>query len=369
MIRKYNTKKGVRYGFTEYIGIDKLNGRQIIVTKQGFKTKKEAESYIATLKYEYDRDILHVQSRDTFRNVYDLWIKLYADTVKESTLNKVLVYFRIHILPTFGEIRIDDIKPIQCQKFANELSKKFTDYRKVYSYATRVFDYAYKIQLTEKQNPFLRVVFPKNNIRFESTPFLEKHELFEFLDAMKKNQKWYTFFRLLAFTGMRRGEALALNWNDVDFNNDTISITKTLTLGINNTPYISDTPKTAKSRRIIDVDHETMCILKEWKTKDGIIILNNDSLLFPSNNGNTTILSKPYQFLKRIIKENGFRDITVHSFRHTHCSMLFEAGWSIKDVQERLGHKDMKTTMDIYTHVSQSRKKESMKKFIGYVNS
>lgn len=366
-ITKYKTKKGDFWMLNAHLGTDPITGSPVRVTRRGFRTKREAEAKLSELQYEFDKGTMHAKSRFTFEDVYKMWLKRYAETVKESSLNNITVYFRLHILPYFGKAKIDDILPIHCQEFADIISKKFKDYRKVYAYAIKVFDFAYKMQLTEKQNPFLRVVLPKNDTSHKITPFLEKEELFELLEAMKISPKWYTYFRLLAFTGMRRGEALALSWDDVDFENQSIHVRSTVATGINNTPYIT-TPKTRNSDRVIDVDKETLTVLKNWKKKCKIIPLNN-SLIFISSKDKPIPLSNPYQFLKRVIKANGFREVTVHSFRHTHCSMLFEAGWSIKDVQERLGHRDTKTTMDIYTHVTHSRKKKSMEEFVAFMKA
>ena len=72
--------------------------------------------------------------------------------------------------------------------------------------------------------------------------------------------------------------------------------------------------------------------------------------------------------LKRICKKYDFKEIKVHGFRHTHCSLLFESGITIQEVQERLGHSDLKTTMSIYAHVKEKQKEEVGKKFARYVN-
>lgn len=205
---------------------------------------------------------------------------------------------------------------------------------------------------------------PKNDTSHAPTPFFEKSELAEILDAMKDNQRWYTFFRLLAYTGLRRCEALALLWSDVDFKTGTLTINKTLSTGINNVPVVHET-KTKSGMRTIEIDRETLRILNDWRAAQKTLSMKG--LIFPSKNGTEMPITNPYTFFQRVAKQLGIKG-TIHSFRHTHASMLFEAGWSIKDVQERLGHKDFKTTMDIYTHVPQRRRKESMQEFEKFIS-
>lgn len=364
-VKKYSTKKGPRFSFTTFLGHDDLTNKKIIITRGGFKTKREAENAEAKARLNFDRG-KHKESQESYQEIYNAWFPLYAKTVKESTLNKTLGYFNIHILPFFSDTLISKLHPTQCQNFANALSKKFKDYKKVYSYASRIYDYAYKIGITDKPNPFERVVFPKNDTRAKETAFLEKDQLLALLDSMKGHPLWHTYFTLLAFTGMRKGEALALDWSDIDFKKHTASVSKTVTTGLENEAYISST-KTSAGMRVIDLDPGTLNVLKEYRGRNGIVRMSGR--IFTTRNGGLISLSKPYAFLKCRVKELGLPDITVHSLRHTHCSMLFEAGWSIKDVQQRLGHRDVKTTMNIYAHVSQARKKEAMKDFINYMQA
>lgn len=363
-ISAYETKKGKRWKFNAYVGTDPDTGKKIITSRGGFTSKREAESALRTMRYEFDHKILRASTNATFRDVTERWLDVYKNTVRDSTYQKTLECLRNHILPTFGEKNIDAIRALQCQDFANHLSTVFKDYRKIYSVATRIFNYAITIGVTNRANPFLRVVMPKNDTSHAPTPFFEKSELAEILDAMKDNKRWYTFFRLLAYTGLRRGEVLALLWSDIDFKAGTLTVSKTLSTGVDNAPVVHET-KTKSGLRTIDVDRETLRILNEWLLSQKTLSIKG--LIFPSGKGIEMSISKPYAYFQRVANKLGIKG-TIHSFRHTHASMLFEAGWSIKDVQERLGHKDFKTTMDIYTHVTKRRKKESMKDFEKFIS-
>lgn len=362
-IKAYETNKGTRYRFTAYLGKDILTGKDKSICRGGFKTKKEAQSAMAELRFKADTGQLNFNTT-RFDFVYRQWLPLYKTTVKDSTLNKTITIFDIHILPFFADQDLKNITPLMCQNFVNELSEKLVSYKSAYNYALRIYDYALKIGLVVGTNPFTRIIYPKVNKTKNKTKFLEIKELETLLSCMQHNKKWYAYFRLLAYTGMRRGEGLALNWKDIDFKNKTITISKTVTVGTAG-QYISSSPKTTSGNRTIAVDDETLSIIQDYRSS----LKTLSMLVFPGENSESIRLSKPGHFLNRVINKNNLKKITVHSLRHTHCSMLFEAGWSIKEVQERLGWSDTKTCLDVYYHVTENRKQKSMDSFIRYLKS
>lgn len=183
----------------------------------------------------------------------------------------------------------------------------------------------------------------------------------------------YSFFRTLAFTGMRVGELLALTWKDIDFNDNYIKINKTLARGKNRRLYVEQ-PKTKNSKRDIPVDDETMNILKKWRLEQrkwlltlGINTLSKNQLVFSNQKNEYLQLSKPRKWLEVIIKQNNLKRITIHGLRHTHASLLLEAGANIKDVQERLGHSSIQITMDLYIHITDKRKEKTAAQFAKYI--
>lgn len=172
---------------------------------------------------------------------------------------------------------------------------------------------------------------------------------------------------------MRKGEALALTWKDIDFKNKNLTIKKALTRGLDSKLYI-DTPKNRQSCRTISLDDTTIKVLKTWKInqktelKSNGFIVDSNQLIF-SNKDNRLInpqITRKY-ILQVLNKNKELSYIPTHGFRHTHCSLLFEAGASIKEVQERLGHSDVHTTLDIYAHVSKQIKAETANKFADYI--
>jgi integrase len=153
---------------------------------------------------------------------------------------------------------------------------------------------------------------------------------------------------------------LALKWDDIDFEAASIRLAKTLFY--TNGEYLFEKPKTAKSRR--SLDKVTLSLMKKWRLRQkeanmaARITSDYYNLVFTRENGDPLRLAYPNDKLDILIKKHNLHPITIHGLRHrhTHASLLFEAGASIKEVQERLGHSDIKMTMNIYTHVTNNLK-------------
>ena len=378
-IESYTLKNGEKcYRFQIYIGIDPLTGKELRTTRSKFKTKKEAELALARLKLEIANGQYKKVQAETYREVYELWVKVYEKTVEESTFMKTTSIFRNHILPAMGQYKIDKINVDICQRHVDEWLEKLVNGDKTKSYASLVMRFAMKRGYIEK-NPFDLVDLPHKSKRRVSTKknekFYTKEQLREFLNAAEKhpNYKVYAFFRLLAYSGMRKGEALALTWEDIDFKNSEITISKALGQGKGQKLYAKST-KTGTTRTI-KMDEATIAILKEWKNKQrqaylmlGYSTLTKQQLIF-SNTCNSFIQpAKTNDWVKSILRNTELPYVSTHAFRHTHCSLLFEAGATIKSVQDRLGHSDVKTTMDVYAHVTASAKEDAIQKFQSYLN-
>ncbi|NRO78502.1 site-specific integrase [Lactobacillus helveticus] len=379
-IKEYTTPSGKkRYSFLLYVGKDETTGHTIQIKKQGFKTKKEAlESYLnyqlKVVKGEY---VPIAKRKLRLNDLYDQWIKLYKTTVQESTFVSTKKIFDNHILKQLGNIYLNKLNVSQCQTavntWFNEAPKTF---KRFVFYASKLINYGITMELIKK-NPMKKVILPKvERDTSKFTDFYSKDELNTFLnDAKGYNFRYFMFFRLLAYSGMRKGECLALKWSDIDFKNKTININKSLASGENNRLYLSPC-KNKSSVRLLDMDAQTMDYLKEWRTKQqkemfklGMNFLSDDNLLFANSKGTYTVLSKPQRWDNAICKKYELRHIKVHGFRHTHASLLFDAGVSMKDVKERLGHSDITTTMNIYTHVTKKEAKKTASSFANYMES
>lgn len=344
--------------FQGYGPVDPTTGKRARFTRRGFSTAKEAELEYYRLMLKIESEGYRKPEKYTFKEVYKLWLQQYRNTVKESTLNKTISLFDCHILPELGKYYIDMIKVTHCQDAVNNWFRAVRNYRVINNYTGQIFKYAMKLGAV-KENPALLVTMPVRLDEIQAdeelTNYFTKEELIQFLDSVH-DKKWATYFRFLTYAGVRKSEALALTWKDVNFKESTVSINKTLTLGLEN-KLIVQTPKTKKSRRILPMDPGTMEMLKEWKAeqaKDMLMLgyntLGPQQIVFTNLKNRHINPQKVGQKLSVFCKRAGVKEITPHGFRHTHCSLLFEAGATVKEVQDRLGHSDIKTTLNIYTH-------------------
>lgn len=187
----------------------------------------------------------------------------------------------------------------------------------------------------------------KGNIDFW-TP--EEYKIFS--GHIQDNIELYTAFEILFYTGMRKGELLALTLNDIDFNQKTIRINKTLAYvdGI----YVNQPPKTQKSDRTIDVPE---FLLEEIRTYISRLYKPDpEHRLF---NRSRVWLGEA---ITHVCSRIDLKPIRVHDLRHSHASMLIDLGANPLMIAERLGHEDVKMTMNTYSHLFQSHQKEIIEK-------
>lgn len=370
-IESYTLKNGQKlYRFKFYVGVDPLTGKEMRTTRSGFKTKKEAELALARIKVEIDKGSFRKKRAETYQDVYDLWIEHYENKVEESTFVKTIGLFKNHILPAFSKYKIDKINVDVCQQQVDEWAKKLVKFRTVKTYAAKVMDFAIRHGYIQN-NPFNLIEMPKGRKKSQADKeeeienFYTREQLIKFLKCMEQesNYKAFTLFQLLANSGMRRGEALALTWKDVNFKTNEVRINKALSRGKGSKLYVKDT-KTGDSR-VIKMDPQSMAILSEWKKRQkkeyfavGINTTQVKQLVFSNENNDFLQLTKPRKWLVHVLNKYNLPKITTHGFRHTHCSLLLQAGIKIKEVQDRLGHSDIQTTMNIYAHVTKEAKEE-----------
>ncbi|MBO0481801.1 site-specific integrase [Candidatus Enterococcus courvalinii] len=379
-IKKYTKKDGSSaYMFKAYLGTDPVTGKRINKTKQGFKTKKEAQLALSRLQTEIENSGFRQAEKMTFQQVYDLWVVNYELTVKESTFVKQTEQYRLHILPFFGSRLMDKITPAIVQRFANQ-NVQYKRYREFISNTSRIFEYAMKTELI-RENPVKKIIIPtppEKLDREDKKNFFTKDELKIFLQALDDSSfpKQATFLRILEMSGCRRGEILGLEWRSVNFEDNYISITQTLSRGKNRRLYL-ELPKTKSSKREVPLDSKTMDMLKQWRfqqRKDllrfGHNSINRHQLVFSSLEDNSFIeLATPRKWLHTVLKQAGLRKITLHGLRHTAATMMLESGLTLKDVSDRLGHASIEITSDLYIHITEKRKRESVDQVMNYLEN
>lgn len=387
-ITPYVKKDGkTYYKFQISLGFDPSKNKHINTTKSGFESVKAAKQAINKLLIERETKEFHQLKTYTFKEVYEMWLTQHKNEIKPTTLKSKKSKFRTRILPKFGHLKINDITSYYCQEVINEWANEMTAFNDYKIQTNIIFKYAIIHGIIER-NPFDKVVTPKkqNTLVFdeqeENLNFYSKEELRLFLKRVHQEQplKYFVMFRILAFTGLRKGELLALHWSDINFKEKILRVRKTL-VEIKG-ERILQTPKTNASRRVISLDEGTISFLEKWKEEQAKeyeefnlkVEEDTKQLIFTkydisSNRFKSFRLAHLNDKLQSILSQHDdIPDITVHGLRHTHASLLFEAGVTIKDVQVRLGHSDIKTTMDIYTHVTNSAKEKAAKQFEDFMD-
>jgi len=373
--QKYQTKDGIKWLYKYYSVVDPLTGKKKQSTKRGFNTKKEAQLDAAKTEQEIASGTFITEDRSvTFNEVYKLWYETAEASYKPSTRKAVISKFNKRILPYFCNMKLKDINRLYCQDVINKLSQEIKSVSDIKMYMNQVFEFAITNELISS-NPIKGIKIPKKSsdhladeAEDDSFNFWEKSDIKTFLDYVQANcsMRDYLMFHLMIYTGARKGEILALTWDDVDFNTKTLQLNKTLFHA--NGEFMSLTSKTKASRRVISLDTTSINLLKKYSLE-----LKKQQLQRVRPSEATTILSRedgtplrlayPNDKLAEVLRSLNIKPINVHGLRHTHASLLFEAGATIKEVQERLGHSDMNMTMNIYTHVTKAVKEKTADKF------
>ena len=372
-------KRGNSWRYRISTGKNPTTGKYEYISKSGFKRKSDAKHHAEMVERQLRNGEYIAPSTSTFKQVADDWLKQYANDAKVSSVRarEKAIY---HAIERFNTYPIQTIKKHDYQRFVDDMSaqysKNYVD--SIVASTNMIFKYAYDMKLI-KVLPNEGIKRPKKKRTVEELEdteihkkFLEKDELFEFLHVAKNQHaplNSFEVFTTLAYTGMRAGELLALKWSDIDFDNNTISITKTYYNPNNNKKkYQILTPKTESSIGKITVDANVIKMLHDYKVnvqdnwKDELYVDNN--FVFTDNNGYPLVIKKLSMWIQSIMSRTDInKNISTHSFRYTHCALLIEAGVHIKEIQERLRHKDINTTMNIYAKITNSYKKDASQKF------
>lgn len=379
MIKKYTTKNGeIRYLFQTYLGIDPLTGKERRTTRRGFKTMKEAKQAERNLLLNVEENGLPSNQSDgfqdpTFEELASLWLENYKTTVKPSTFENVKSKVEKMTEEHFKELKLKKITVAYCQKVVIELSKSYVLYNHYLSVINRIFKYAVLMDILDS-NPFDKVIKPKSRQTQRKGNFLTKEELREFLKLAQTATLSYfsPLVHLMSYTGLRQGEALALKWSDIDFENKKITVDKTAAR-IKEKQTLQ-TPKTKNSKRVISIDPTTLSILKSWKKdqikiyfKNGKHFEGDDNFIFTNQRGDWVHIHNFIPYFKRFVTDHKLKPITPHGLRHTHASLLFSAGVEPKNISDRLGHSTVQITLDLYTHITEEQRTDTVEKLIEYM--
>lgn len=381
-IERYELKNGqTRYMIKGYVGTDPITGDEFHTSRRGFKTQKEAKLAEKRLILEFEENGIQQKGKmQNFEEVYKLWLPIYKTTVKESTYQIQMDAIRLHILPKFKDIPVDRITTAFCQEQVNNWFSYYKKYPNLIGLTQRILEFARINLKLIKENPMSDVIRPKRKRELKEdvyeAPYYDKEQLSHFMDCVKQmDEQTHVLFRIIAFTGMREGEACGLKWSDFDEVNNTLIVRRTVARGINYQKVLQST-KTIAGERVISIDKETAKVLRNWKNQQKELMLmlgfntNSPDQFIITNEKNEFQYSQyPYARLKVVRKQFEIDEITVHGLRHTHCTLALEAGMSLKEVQERLGHENIDMVLEVYNHVNKKNQAKAGDTFAKFISS
>ncbi|OIM20339.1 site-specific integrase [Oenococcus oeni] len=371
--------KTLKNGLKSYYFRIVLNGKPTM--KSGYISNKEAVNAYRVYKVAEANGELESQQtkRIRFNELAEEWLAMKEKGVRPSTYKKIEERYKLHVYPDFKGMHLDELTPIKAQKFVNQLASKLVGYTDSLDIVNQIYKKAVQYGYV-KDNPFANVDKPraKKAPSRDTVKFYDVEQLKQFLNSAyqlysKDHYNRYVFFRLLAFTGMRKGEALALNWNDVGLANKTLSISKTV-VTVASGEVISNEPKTKASNRVMTLDNDTVSALAEWKLRQHELYerlgykTSPCNFVFNSSVNSFISLGKPRQWCRAIAKETDLPPIIIHGFRHTYATLAVQSGMDIKQLQYQLGHNDVHTTLQIYAEVTNKQKTETASIFANFVN-
>src|SRR5699024_6124677 len=332
-----------------------VNGKPKPIRKGGFRTKKEAQIAAAEVESELSKGIIPHLHPIPFATYFKRWIRTFKKPhIKRNTLNRYLNTLET-IKKYFGDKSLQDINKREYQEFLNKYgqlrAKATSDKLNTHIRACvkdAIDEGIIHMDFTRGAKPIGR---KEKRSEEKHLSYLESKKLLnEIYKNLNKSLNHYLL--LLALTsGMRFGELVGLTRNDFNFYNNTISINKTW--GYTNKMHDGFGPtKNEQSIRTIKMDKKTMKSFKKLFNNNKITD-NIHQLVFYSPSSKYKIISNnaSNNLLRKTLKKLDIQPITMHGLRHTHASVLLYKKVSIYYVSERLGHKDIETTLNNYSHV------------------
>lgn len=316
-------------------------------------TKSEAEAKRDAFKQQYNV-APNIDRKTTFIDYLDIWLSNLKPNISPQTFTSYKNIIAKHLIPPLGDVLLSDLQPHHFRKLVADMVEEGKSPRTI-QYALGRASQALKQALIDgyiPKNPAFGIKSPKliqRDVIVLSKADIKK--LFSVID----NDLHHDIVWIALYTGMRREEILGLKCSDVDFKNSTISVTSVV-VKVDEKATLVEFPKNKSSRRTISIDRKTLELLSNRinltqtdRLKNGYPKGNN--LIFCHPDGKPFLPNFATVFFKRYVLKAGLsEEITFHTLRHTHATMLVKEKVHFKLIQNRLGHSNFSTTMDIYAH-------------------
>ena len=336
------------------------------------KTTKEVNEKEYEIREKLKQGIYTDNRNITFDGYFKEWIERKKGNVKESTIYSYSCYYNHTISPELGNRKLQQLERRELYNFQGKLAEtcKPTHINQVFKVIRMILNDAVADDILLK-NPANGIKALKNTEEAAVDTIhraLTEHDQKVFMEAARDNY-YYELMAILLLTGMRQGEAAALTWQDIDYKNNVIHITKTRMVNEEGRIDISNSPKTKASIRDIPMNDAIRKILKQQKDKmkliNGSVIIPIDQRIFSTQRDgliNSQVLGRAIDSVLDQLEDEGIHieRFTAHCFRDTFATRFIEQGGNPQTLKRILGHNSLAMTMDLYSHVLPNTKQREM---------
>ncbi|WP_019240555.1 MULTISPECIES: site-specific integrase [Bacillus] len=355
------------WSFRVDVGKDPTTGKRRQIYRGGFPTKKTAELAKAEFMTKVKNEGFFTPINEIMETFIHRWLyTVYKHEVQSTTFERAESTVKNHILPAFAQSKVNDIKTFDVQQFLSNKAKDGLSpatVKVIKNTLSKAFQTAIDWELTRK-NPTERVKCPSIEKKEKET--WNPDEVKKFLNACDE-LRWKVAFSLAIHTGMRRGEILALKWDTINFEEQTIKIVESLAYTKEQGLYFKS-PKTTNSIREVVIPASLVSLLKELQHEQKKMKLRMGPAFHHYNLVVSTADGKPIhprnlaRTFTQLINKAGVKRISLHGLRHTNATILMKQGVNPKIVSERLGHANVGITLDIYSHTDLKMQQDTASK-------
>jgi integrase len=331
------------------------------------KTKKAALELLRRAQLEQLQGTLVTSSpHQTVAQFFTQWVEKRKPSLRVRSYERYEGFIRLQIIPNIGRIQLRKLTPMHLQSLYSNLldeGKKASTVNTLHWMMHRAFSDAVRWELIAKN--VCKAVEPPRRTRYEFRALTMEEA--QRLLTTARGHSMEALFVLALTTGMRRGELLALKWQDIDFEQSTLHVRRAFTRA-KGQRYLESEPKTDKSRRSILLAPPTIEILKQHRLRqfESRKLAGEDwqerDLVFCTALGTPLNPNKVLERFKTLLKRAELPHIRLHDLRHSTATIMLKIDVHPKVVQELLGHSRIAETMDIYSHVLPTIQGDAMNK-------